>query len=142
MKLLRAVALISGIYDLLLGGSLLFALEDTRILLGVEEPRFPIQANLNGLFALAVGAGYFAVWKCPQDHIWYLWIMGVLLKGGGAILFLLDQLLRDSPPAFLLFAGSDGGLALLTLYALTRDRERPDRSPARGPDLTVDSANR
>jgi hypothetical protein len=32
--------------------------------------------------------------------------------------FVLDYLLRGSPVSFLLFAASDGGLALLTLWAL------------------------
>ena len=48
----------------------------------------------------------------------YLWIMGPLLKGGGALVFFLDYWIRHSPPAFLLFAASDGALALATLWAL------------------------
>ena len=34
--------------------------------------------------------------------------MGPLLKGAGAVAFLLDYLFRGSPPSFLLFAASDG----------------------------------
>ena len=34
--------------------------------------------------------------------------MGPLLKGAGAIAFLLDYLFRGSPASFLLFAASDG----------------------------------
>ena len=120
MRLLAAVALISGLYDLLLGGALLFALSETQLLLDVPAPRYPLNANLNGLFALAVGAGYLAVWRRPQESLWYLWIMGVFLKGGGAILLVLDQVLRDSPPVFLLFAAADGALAALTVYAIVR----------------------
>ena len=44
--------------------------------------------------------------------------MGPLLKGAGALAFVADHVLRHSPPAFLLFAASDGALALLTLWAL------------------------
>jgi hypothetical protein len=46
--------------------------------------------------------------------------MGPGLKGAGAAAFLLDYALRGSPRSFLLFAASDGALALLTLVALVR----------------------
>jgi hypothetical protein len=46
--------------------------------------------------------------------------MGPLLKGAGALTFVIDYYLRHSPPAFLLFAVSDGTLALVTLWALLR----------------------
>ena len=49
-----------------------------------------------------------------------MWIMGPMLKGAGAIAFLLDYVFRGSPASFLLFAASDGALALLTLWALLR----------------------
>ena len=48
--------------------------------------------------------------------------MGPLLKGAGAAAFVLDYLLRGSPPSFLLFAASDGTLAALTLWALLKER--------------------
>lgn len=131
MRLLRFVALLSGLYDLLLGGALLFALDETVRLLGVPPPRFPVNANLNGLFALAVGAGYFAIVRAPERGRFYLWIMGPFLKGGGAVLFVLDFALRGSPPVFLLFAVSDGALAALTAFALTR---RTEPAPAAAPD--------
>ena len=44
--------------------------------------------------------------------------MGPLLKGAGAAAFVLDYVVRHSPRSFLLFAVSDGTLALLTLAAL------------------------
>jgi hypothetical protein len=53
-----------------------------------------------------------------------MWVMGPGLKGGGAAAFVLDYLLRNSPRSFLLFAASDGALALLTLAALTVRRAR------------------
>ncbi len=46
--------------------------------------------------------------------------MGPLLKGGGSLLFVADHFLRGSPDAFLLFALTDGTLALWTLWALRR----------------------
>ena len=45
-----------------------------------------------------------------------------LLKGAGALTFIVDYVLRHSPPAFLLFAVSDGTLALLTLWVLLTAR--------------------
>ena len=118
MRLLLGVVVVSGIYDVLLGGALLFALEEVRQLFGAEPPLFPIHANLNGLFALAVGLGYFAILRSLEANRWYIWIMGPVLKGGGALLFMLDFLLRDSPPLFLVFAASDGVLAAVTTVAL------------------------
>ncbi len=126
MKLLSAVVLASAAYDLLLGGALLFALGDVQQLLGLGEPLFPINANLNGLFAMAIGVGYLAVLRDPWKHRWYLWIMGPFLKGAGALLLALDFLLRGSPPIFLLFASADAGLAAATVFILLRaDPERP-----------------
>jgi hypothetical protein len=49
-------------------------------------------------------------------------VAGVLAKGLGSALFVLDHLLRHSPPAFLLFAVTDGTLAILTLALLLRRR--------------------
>ena len=120
MRLLAFVVVISGVYDVLLGGALLFALEEVRQLFGTEPPRFPIHAHLNGLFALAVGLGYFAILKNLEANRWYVWIMGPLLKGGGALLFVLDFALRDSPSLFLMFAATDGVLAAVATVALLR----------------------
>lgn len=120
MRLLFGVVIVSGVYDLLLGGALLFALDEVRQLFGAEPPLFPIHANLNGLFALAIGLGYFAILKNLKANRWYIWIMGPVLKGGGALLFVLDSILRDSPPLFLAFAASDGVLAAITTVALLR----------------------
>ena len=39
----------------------------------------------------------------------------------GAAIFLVDYFVRHSPASFLLFAASDGTLALLTLLALFRN---------------------
>ena len=129
VRLLLGVVIVSGVYDVLLGGALLFALDEVRQLFGTEPPRFPIHANLNGLFALAIGLGYFAILKNLEANRWYIWIMGPVLKGGGALLFVLDFLLRDSPPLFLAFAASDGVLAAVTAVALVASskRDRGDR---------------
>jgi len=47
-----------------------------------------------------------------------LWVMGPMLKGAGALAFVIDHYVRQSPRSFLLFALSDGTLALLTWWAL------------------------
>ena len=52
-------------------------------------------------------------------------MMGPLLKGAGAAAFLLDYFLRGSPASFLLFAASDGALAIAALVALVTTRPNP-----------------
>ena len=120
---LSAIALISGLYDAVVGALLLFAPGTLAALFGVPPASPRIFSDLNGLFLLAVGAGYVLPWREPERYRGYMWIMGPLLKGAGAMIFLVDYFLRGSPAMFLLFAASDGTLALLTLYALTRDRK-------------------
>ncbi len=122
MRLLRSVVLASAAYDLLLGGALLFAPGAVGAWFGAPPPALLIHANLNGLFAAAIGVGYLVVLSRLEQNRWYLWLMGPGLKGAGAVLFGLDFLLRGSPASFLLFAASDGLLAALTWVALRRTR--------------------
>ena len=96
---------------------------------GVPSPVPVVNANLNGMFLVAVGAGYYMPYRDPQTHRGYLWVMGPLLKGGGAAIFLLDYVFRGSPASFLLFAASDGTLALITLAGLVRTRRRAESPP-------------
>ena len=124
--MLSLVAAISGLYDIVVGAFLLIAPDTMASLFGVRPATPRIFSDLNGLFLLAVGLGYYFPWRDPYRHRGYMWIMGPLLKGAGAIAFLLDYFLRGSPSSFLLFAASDGTLALLTLWALLVD----DRPPA------------
>jgi hypothetical protein len=98
-------------------------------LFGVPPPNPPIFGNLNGLFLLAVGAGYYRPYRDPAGARWYLWVMGVGLKAAGAAAFLIDYVARDSPASFLLFAASDGTLAILTLVALAGSRNTPAPPP-------------
>lgn len=119
--MLRPIAAVSGIYDAAIGLSLVLAAGRVAALFGVAPPQPPIFADLNGLFLLAVGIGYYFPYRDPVGARWYLWVMGVLLKSGGAAAFLLDYFVRrQSPAAFLLFAASDGCLATITLLALMR----------------------
>jgi hypothetical protein len=121
---LSTVAAISGLYDFIVGAFLLLAPDRLASLFGVPPASPPIFANLNALFLMAVGAGYAMPWRDPERYRGYMWVMGPGLKGAGAVTFVLDYLLRDSPKSFLLFAASDGALAVLTLLALSG---RPSR---------------
>jgi len=119
---LRAIAAVSGVYDVLLGLAMLGGRPLLAALFGVSDPTPPIHADLNGLFLVAIGAGYWLPWRDPTRYRGYLWVMGPGMKGAGALLFMADHLLRGSPAAYLLFAITDGTLALLTFWALRRDR--------------------
>ena len=120
--MLSFIAGLSGLYDLIVGAFLLLTPDSLASLFGVPPASPRIFSDLNGLFLIAVGAGYYLPWRDPMRYRGYLWIMGPLLKGGGALAFLLDYAFRGSPASFLLFAASDGALALLTLWALLRER--------------------
>jgi hypothetical protein len=122
MRSLRRVAAISGLYDIVVGAFLLLAADSLATLFGVPPASPRIFSDLNGLFLLAVGTGYYFPWRDPERHRGYLWVMGPGLKGAGALAFLLDYWLRGAPASFLLFAASDGTLAVVTLWALVRAR--------------------
>lgn len=126
--MLRAVALVSGLYDVAVGATLMAGRPLLTSVFNVPAPVPPIHADLNALFVTTVGIGYWWPYRDPARYRWYLWLMGPVLKGAGATAFLLDHVLRGSPRAFLLFAISDGALALWTLAALLR--ERPEASHA------------
>jgi len=121
---LRAIAAVSGLYDFVVGALLLGAADTLASAFGVPAASPRIFSDLNGLFLLAVGIGYYFPWRDPARHRGYLWVMGPFLKGGGAAAFILDHFLRGSPASFLLFAASDGTLALVTLVALLKT-QRP-----------------
>lgn len=118
LSFVRFVAGISGLYDAAVGLVLLLAADRMATLFGVAPAQPKIFSDLNGLFLLAVAIGYSFPYRDPIGARWYLWVMGPLLKGAGAALFLLDYAFRHSPPSFLLFAASDGLIALLTFAAL------------------------
>jgi len=115
---LRAIAAVSGLYDATIGVLMLAGRPLLSSLFAVPLPQPPIFADLNGVFLLAVAAGYLLPYRDPDRGRGYLWIMGPLLKGGGALVFILDFAFRHSPASFLLFAASDGALALVTLAVL------------------------
>jgi len=125
--MLSAIALVSGLYDIAVGASLALGRPLLTSLFNLPAPVPPIHADLNALFVTTVGIGYWWPYTDPVRFRWYLWLMGPVLKGAGAVTFVLDHVLRGSPRSFLLFAASDGVLAIVTLWALLRaDRSEAD----------------
>jgi hypothetical protein len=126
----RIIAAVSGIYDALVGVTMLMGRPLLAQVFNVPLPEPPIHADLNGIFLLSVAAGYLIPYREPQSAGGraYLWIMGPLLKGAGAATFVIDHYVRHSPSTFLLFAVSDGLLALITFWALRAGRPEGPRS--------------
>ena len=114
----------SGVYDLVVGAVLLFGTNWMASTFGVAPPVPVIHAKLNAIFLICIGIGYALPYRDPERYRGYLWIMGPLLKGAGAAAFLIDYFVNGSPKSFLLFAASDGALALWTLAALAASRPR------------------
>jgi hypothetical protein len=119
LRRLAIVAAVSGIYDVALGLALIVGREGLQVLFALSAPTPPIHADLNAIFLLAVGVGYILPYRRPDLYRGYLWVMGPFLKGIGSLAFVIDHIVRQSPPAFLLFAATDGTLAMITLWALT-----------------------
>jgi len=128
----RAVAAASGIYDGLVGIMMLAGRPLMALIFSVALPQPPIHADLNGIFLLSIAGGYLIPYREPDSRggRLYLWVMGPVLKGSGAAAFVIDYLVRHSPASFLLFAVSDGAMALLTLWALTRRAASSASRPA------------
>jgi hypothetical protein len=121
---LKSLAVVSGLYDLALALPMLVAPVTMARLFGAPDPVPVLNAQLNGVFTLALAAGYFWAAKDVGARRGYLWVAGVLAKGLGAALFVADHWLRGSPSSFLLFAATDGTLALLTAVLLLRGSRR------------------
>lgn len=120
MRALSTVAAVSGLYDVVAGAWLLFFSGQMAATFGSPPPTPAVFGDLNGLFLLAVGIGYWLPYREPARYRGYLWVMGPFLKGAGALIFVLDYFYRGSPQAFLLFAASDGTLAIVTLIVLLK----------------------
>lgn len=121
---LRALALVSGVYDLALAVPMLFFAPAVAAAMGAPPPVPLLNAQLNGVFTLTLAVGYFWAAADVEARRGYLWIAGVLAKGLGAALFVADHVLHASPASFLLFVATDGTLAVVTLVLLLR-RPRP-----------------
>jgi hypothetical protein len=117
---LRTLALVSGVYDLALAVPMLLVAPQLAAAMGAPPPVPLINAQLNGVFTLTLAAGYFWAARDVEARRGYLWVAGVLAKGLGAALFVLDHFQHGSPSSFLLFALTDGSLAVLTAVLLRR----------------------
>src|SRR4029078_9790797 len=117
---LRTLALVSGVYDLALAVPMLLIAPRLAALMGAPPPVPLLNAQLNGIFTLSLAAGYFWAARDVEARRGYLWVAGVLAKGLGAALFVLDHFQHGSPASFLLFALTDGSLAVLTAILLRR----------------------
>ena len=128
----RTIAVASAIYDGLVAVMMVAGRPLMAQIFGVALPQPPIHADLNGLFLFAVAVGYVIPYREPDSRggRTYLWVMGPLLKGIGAAAFLADYLVRHSPASFLIFAVSDGAMALLTMWALRLNTARQEGSRA------------
>jgi hypothetical protein len=121
---LETVAVVSGLYDLGLALPMLLAPVAVARLFGAPDPVPVLNAQLNGVFALALGIGYFWAARDTGARRGYFWVAGVLAKGLGASLFMVDHMVHGSPGSFLLFAAIDGLLAVVTAVALLQGRSR------------------
>jgi hypothetical protein len=117
---LSVVAGISFAYDLAIGLALLVATDSFAALFGVPVPEPRLFVTICGILLVCVGMGYLQPMRHPTQHRAYLWIFGPLLKGAGAIVFLNAHLYGGGPASYLLFAASDGTLALVTLAVLLK----------------------
>ena len=119
-RALRTLALVSGVYDLALAVPMLLVAPQLAAAMGAPPPVPLINAQLNGVFTLSLAAGYFWAARDVEARRGYLWVAGVLAKSLGAALFVLDHFQHGSPSSFLLFAVTDGSLAVLTAILLRR----------------------
>jgi hypothetical protein len=117
---LRTLAIVSGVYDLALAAAMLLFPAATAAFFGAPPPVPVVNAQLNGVFTLSLGVGYFWAAGDVGARRGYFWVAGVLAKGLGALLFVADHVWRGSPASFLLFVATDGALCLITLLALRR----------------------
>src|SRR5687767_16028364 len=117
--MVKPVAAISFLYDVSAGAALLVFPSILPLWFAIALPQPQFFLHLNGLFLLAVGAGYLLPYRDPRRYRSYLWVFGVGLKTAGAAVFAVEYLRQGEPAALLLFAAGDGVMAALSLAALT-----------------------
>jgi hypothetical protein len=120
LRQLSVVAGISFAYDLAIGLALLVATDGFAALFGVPVPEPRLFVTICGLLLVCVGVGFLQPVRDPARYRGYLWVFGPVLKGLGASIFIYEHIWSNGPASYLLFAASDGTLALVTLVALLR----------------------
>jgi len=116
----RLLCQVSIVYDAVLGLMLLAGQSWIERLTGLAALNYPVNGQLNGLFALSIAAGYWIPLRGLGGGRLYLWVFGVALKAAGAVLITLRVLALGDPPSFLVFSLFDGLLALWTWQILHR----------------------
>jgi len=117
----RRLSVIAGIslgYDLTIGLALLAMADRFASLFGVAVPEPRLFVTLTGLCLVCIGLGYLQPMRDPERYRGYLWIFGPALKGAGAIVFIWYFAYGRAPASYLLFAATDGALAVVTWWAL------------------------
>jgi hypothetical protein len=117
---LSVVAGVSFAYDLVIGLALLVATDRFAALFGVPVPEPRLFVTICGLLLVCVGLGYLQPMRDPARHRAYLWIFGPVLKGLGACVFISEHVWNGGPQFYLLFAATDGTLALVTMVLLLK----------------------
>jgi hypothetical protein len=120
LRQLSVVAGISLVYDLAIGLALLVAADSFAALFGVPVPEPRLFVTICGVLLVCVALGYLQPMREPARHRTYMWIFGPGLKGAGASVFLYEHFVNGGPTSYLLFAATDGLLALATLVVLLR----------------------
>ena len=120
VRQLSVVAGISFVYDLAIGLALLVATDTFASLFGVPVPEPRLFVTICGVLLVCVGLGYLQPMRDPDRHRAYLWIFGPVLKGLGASVFVHAHFWDGGPASYLLFAATDGTLALITLVLLLK----------------------
>lgn len=140
--MVRVIALVCALYDIGVGVTLVFYRGLLQSWFGVLAPQPPIHADLNALFVTMVGIGFVLPLVDPVRYRPYLWLFGVVLKGAGALVFVADFLMRDSPASYLLFAACDGALAVATLLVLLSwPAQKPPVAPLEADRVTTASSS-
>ena len=118
---LKTLAWVSAVYDLLLALPC-WSRPGRWRRSSARLRRCPSSTRSSTGSSRSPGRGYVWAAAAPEERRGYFWVAGVLAKGLGATLFVVDHFLRGSP-RFLLFAATDGTLALVTLALLLRRRD-------------------
>ena len=93
----RALFLVAGVYDLLLGLAFLLAGESILSSIGMQLPPHIAFIQLSAIFIAVQGISYLLVWRSPWTSVGLVWV-GVLYKGsytGLAAFYLLTNQLPN-----------------------------------------------
>ncbi|MHA2299079.1 MAG: hypothetical protein ACXADA_23880 [Candidatus Hodarchaeales archaeon] len=116
-RYLKAVYLISGVYDLILGiASVIFA-DSFLDLFNVSHSDPPIFLQISGLFLITVG--YFLIYSSqkPKEFV-FIAVGSVFVRLSYALIIIVTMLSQIIEPFYVLFAITDGITGLIIILAL------------------------